>query len=78
MKLLQKEIDKKLGDDTELKPFTYQIVDILPDELHQQHQHRKGEGEEQGPDEGAEDETIDFLHCVSALSVSELGELEVL
>jgi len=55
-------IEEQLSDDAELEALAHEVVDILPYELHEQHQHREGEGEQQRPDEGAEYETIDFFH----------------
>ena len=57
-------VHQQFGDDAELEPLAHQVVHILPHKLHQQHQHREGEGEHQWADEGAEYETVYFFHCM--------------
>lgn len=58
-----RSIQEKFGNDIELEAFPNQVVDILPHELHEQHEDRDGESEHQRADERAEYEAIEFLHA---------------
>ena len=60
-------IKEELRNYIPFKPFTYQVVYIPPQELHEQYENTNEESGNERSQVGSENENIDFLHRCGAI-----------